>query len=247
MQKDRLRHYILHYLDCIDVSNEDTIIVKCMWYELPTTRTQVALQYSGPRAQILNELHWMEEENLVMRKVCPIGEKTIDLTRRGSDALAQTDIVKCSLAAIRLVDNSLHQSLQLARLRFLEGLYGDSVSTALHSIEARIRVLANVSDSDMSGKILMKRAFRKKSPLANEGAAGTSSRAILDLALGLISYNAHDLVEPPDDLDEIVEIVLATNLLHRHLDRVETRIGASRSDHRGSSGSIASLDLRSAR
>ena len=99
----------------------------------------------------------------------------------------------------------------------------------MRTLETRVRQLARPQTDDLSGVALMNHAFGTKGLLTdpNENAGRSEGiRSLFAGAFGMFrNQAAHGLKDEAfEHPAEVAEIILLSNLLHRHLDRVEKRI-----------------------
>lgn len=200
-------------------------------------RTLTTRARSNTAQQAISEtFNWLFNSGLLSRNR-PQGlgggndANSIFITRVGDKVLANPEVGLRSLTADRILGDRLHQQLQNARSRFLEGQHSNAVFEAMLTVEARVRSLSNPKDSRMSGVSLMKYAFGETGPLTDSSQDKGRSDGIRDLYAGAFGVYRNDAAharneEMYQDPVEVAEIILLANLLHRHLDRVERRLNA---------------------
>lgn len=189
---------------------------------------------TSAQRSIAESANWLFNAGLLSRNRPPAlssgtGADSMFLTRAGEKVLSDVRKGLHSVAASQLLGDRLLPYLWDARSRFSEGLYTSAVLESMRTLETRVRQLAGPQMGDYSGVALMNHAFGKKGLLTdpNENTGRSDGiRSLFAGAFGMFrNHAAHgledDVFEHPA---EVAEIILLSNLLHRHLDRVEKRV-----------------------
>ncbi len=168
---------------------------------------------------------WLESRGLLGPSLNQDGWQRV--TSRGR-ALAKSDSALNAIIAEDQLAMTLHPKLQPnVRQIFALGDYETAVFSAMKAVEIRVRDLSQASDSVVGVK-LMRTAFNECGPLRDEEADVGEQVATANLFAGAIGTfknpSSHRTVSYADPT-EAAEIVLLADLLMRHLDRVEDRLG----------------------
>lgn len=186
---------------------------------------------------IAESLNWLLRSGLICRYKpsdggSSHGVNSIFVTRAGTAALANSEAGLRLIAAERLLGDRLHNLLQNSRSAFIVGQFRDAVLRAMVTVEERVRDLAQLPTTDLGGIKLVNEAFGGNGPLTDPEHSKGKADGVRDLFKGSFGMYRNDSAHGRDDEAfqdpaEVAEIILLANLMHRHLDRVERRLGAS--------------------
>ena len=237
MQITELGIYVLNFIDKADVGwNISGTLGELAYQTLPNGEK---IRRDPPIQQIIAEtIHWLLNSGLLSRNRPPaLGSgHTADsmfITRDGKKVLEDAEMGLRIVTANKLL-RDVHSELAAIHSRLIEGDYRDAVFASLRTVEARVRNLISPQGDDKIGVPLMNYAFGTNGPLTDSIQPGRSDgvRSLFAGAFGVYRNDtAHTLNEEEyRDPVEIAEIILLTDLLHRHLDRVEQRLNTPSTD-----------------